>query len=325
MTSESQNHLVSNTIRGLLDREPVVGEVDAWIAAFDGVVDQVVYLKSLRQSPEYLLQIASKLQSSLQRLPHKQLAFVHIPKTAGNSLRSTIEQITGFPFAYLTEGAIDHSGSFHVSVDESSSKIAWPYQTGHMPLSVFPQETSCLTFVREPVSRLFSLFGQSIKEAKATNALHNFLDFSSWVEFRFLNQKSETANKWAPQAFYFQNRITSLSKFLILPERQQLEIAIESGSSFGYVGWSHKVQDLVNGVLFATGVQVSEILKKNIGNSTAMIAVSSATMAMLNELVNLDNLFLAALIDCGKLNRPSLQELNTHRQETMQRLGFFEE
>ena len=318
---DSQSDLVADAIRGLLNREPTPGEADAWVTAFNGRVDLTLLLTSLKTTNEYLHVIGANLRHSLQCLPHKSLAFVHIPKTAGSSIRSMFEKLTQYPMALIHEGPRNDS-SFLVEQGAGTPDITWPFQAGHFPQAEFPSESVKFTFVREPISRLLSMYA-FLRKISIDTGVEQVPDFETWT--KSLPVFGPACSLFtAPQAFFIQNRFKSLNDYLKLSLDEQIELAVESAMSLGYIGWSQYEEDLVNGIEFATGTRPNISSRVNIGESSVTTFISVRSRADLERHTRLDSLVLESLMESGKLRRVASKELELYQQNVLSRLFFVE-
>lgn len=314
------NDVIRQVIRGTLDRDATTEECQSWYKAFNGDVDIALLINSLKQTEEYNHRIATRLQNSLQDLPHRQLTFVHIPKTAGSSIRSTIENSTGFPMLYLSQSH-DDAAFFGVKFKSSKKRLIWPYQTGHFPLAAFPIGINWFTFVRDPISRLLSLYRQLEKNNKFRQTA-KVEKFNDWITQLPDHTSLGYQNHIAPQTFFFQDKTTSFKSFLKLSLNQQLERSTNSLDNLGFVGWSHRAKDLSQGVHYATGIQMKETEFINSGQFEKTVSISKKSFVKIQELTHLDELFIDLLIKEKRLDRLSTTEIMRHRDQTMLRLGF---
>jgi hypothetical protein len=311
--------VIKQVIRGTLDRDATTEECQSWYNAFNGDLDIALLINSLKQTSEYNYRIATRLQISLQNLPHRQLTFVHIPKTAGSSIRSTIEHSTGFPMMYLSQSP-DNAGFFAVKF-KSKESLVWPYQTGHFPLAAFPKGASWFTFVRDPISRLLSLYRQLEKNSKL-NSRNKLEKFNDWIAQLPDHTALGYKNHIAPQTFFFQDKTTSFKSFLKLSLNQQLERSSSSLDNLGFVGWSHRAKDLAQGVRYATGIEMKKAEFINSGRFEKSVSISKKSFVKIQELTHIDELFIDLLIKEKRLDRLSKIEIMRHRDQTMLRLGF---
>lgn len=312
--------VIRQIIQGTLDRDATTEECQNWYDAFNGDVKIALLINSLKQTEEYNHRIATRIQRSLQGLPHRQLAFVHIPKTAGSSIRLTIERATGFPVLYVFESHHD-AAFFGVKFDSSKKGLVWPYQTGHFPIAAFPIGTSWFTFVRDPISRLLSLYRQLEKHDRF-NQTKKVEKFNDWIT-QLPDHTSLGYDMYvAPQTFFFQDKTISYKTYLKLSLNQQLERSTNSLDNLGFVGWSHRAKDLAHGVHYATGIQLKKSEYINSGKFDKTVSISKKSFAKIQELTHLDGLFIDLLIKEKRLDRLSKTEIMRHRDQTMLRLGF---
>jgi hypothetical protein len=112
----------------------------------------------------------NRMQSPHSPGPASPLVFVHIPKTAGTSLRAAIEQIYGRKSVYVCSNFKDLERFETMSPDQ---RARYRVLSGHVPFgahSLFPSPALTITFLRDPVERILSLY--SYMRSEPTHPLY---------------------------------------------------------------------------------------------------------------------------------------------------------
>jgi hypothetical protein len=100
------------------------------------------------------------------------LAFVHIPKTAGGTVK-------GILVSAYSRRAVQDAGNYPRNPTKTVAKLArrrhagYRVLVGHVPYGVFqehlPERTPYMTFLRDPVERVLSHYYRHIHQARATS------------------------------------------------------------------------------------------------------------------------------------------------------------
>lgn len=332
---------MTDVIRGLFGREPFDGEVAAWDSAFGGSVRLDDFVASIVRAPEYRRRIARSLIADVTQLNHNAISIIHIPKTAGTTLRLAIEQISRVPFSFVTSRGTEVENAFNWSVGSRNrlSQSHWPFLAGHFPRGQFPRDSIAYSLIRDPLSRILSLYsfarhchGERVGTFRSwvTEMLsHRFGKRRKSLKLASLCKLHGSPNFFEDQAFYLQGRYLSAQHFRKLNRRVALETCLESAKTFRKVAWSHQQEELIGIVKDVTNEVVSnevQLGSENVGlgvhsRSQSTIQISSSCFALIQELVSQDDELILGLSREGILSSPR-SLLVRHRSDTMKRLGF---
>jgi hypothetical protein len=120
------------------------------------------------------------------------LAFLHIPKTAGTSIRAAMQKAIGHENCYVL-GDSEPWQNFRKSAPSLGDT---PVLAGHFSmtdLSLVPGERKIFTILRDPVSRIISYYG--FLKRRPNTALHSWTqegDMHSFLERACAAQRSAT-------------------------------------------------------------------------------------------------------------------------------------
>jgi len=102
--------------------------------------------------------------------PARPIVFLHIPKTAGLSLRSVLERVyAGYPYEFIGNLGDEHK---EFAARPLAERARFALISGHLPwgAQVLVPDSRAITFVRDPVERVISAY---YFNKRAPNALHH--------------------------------------------------------------------------------------------------------------------------------------------------------
>lgn len=250
--------------RGVLGRDPSpiesvrIGSQLALHGDLEAIARDLVLSEEF--SVQMLPQIACKWTANYRGT---KLFFLHVPKTAGTSVRLALSQAIGAPSLLLYRG-------FFVPGPEASF---WPLWSGHSSINRFPNDRPGFTVFRESRSRLLSLYRQRQKEGRGRVRIH--LDdphggktpqpvpavgrlwalrrarLDVWYHFDRLG-RTQGFQEWTADAVLER-----------MPKKEFVEGLKQGLSRIKYAAWAHDSVGLLGAVRAATGQRVESIPREN--------------------------------------------------------------
>jgi hypothetical protein len=179
--------------RGVLKRNPTRSEISNFALNFARNPDLEVQLSSMIYSREFQLMVMPDLvRLASENFTGRKIFFLHVPKTAGTSVRLAIADALGIPSFSL------YPLSSQILPNKLDSMNFWPYWAGHANISAFPEEHQGFTTFRESRSRILSEFRQNqfnsqpeanphmiskerVAAINAASGKQKYRDFNVWV------------------------------------------------------------------------------------------------------------------------------------------------
>lgn len=146
----------------VLERQPTPEELHAWHAAGAGSIPASDFASSLKSTDEYKQLMVKQVHRTATQHSEPSVFFLHVPKSGGTAVDFGLRDRLNLPPLSLAigSGLVAPTSLLVRHVDELVFPVraTWPYIKGHVPLSAAPSGYRILTFFREPVSRLLSLY-----------------------------------------------------------------------------------------------------------------------------------------------------------------------
>ena len=204
-----------------------------------------------------------------------QVFFLHIPKTAGTSVRIALIKAVGVP-AFELYGR-DKSMR---DLIRQSDKHFWPLFVGHSNISFFPLGYSGITIFRESRSRVLSLYRQKCRAAIIDNPLDiNQIAFQEKRKIalkllstpfgEWLNVPSQLSSidYFIPSKQFRRNSQESNGfqvHILSLSSNEIEKLLNESISRFTHAAWSHNEPAILKAISGVSGREITDLPRENV-------------------------------------------------------------
>lgn len=263
--------VLRSLFRAVLSREPSPKEKYQLRSQLLVHGDLEAIARDLLLSEEFTVQILPQLVArSASAYGGKKIFFLHVPKTAGTSVRLALAKAIGLPSINLYSG-------HHVPPDGA---FFWPYLAGHVSAGAIPESHIGFTVFREPRSRLLSRYRQSQFERVGAKPLIP-LDGGA-IKRRPARQPWQVfAGKGLPEYFYldsFSSRnpqatnvatMWQIPKNLLrkMPTQEQLA-GFELGlSRISVAAWAHDSPALIEAIGDVSGTRLDELPRENVADT----------------------------------------------------------
>jgi len=273
---------------------------------------------------------------AIMRLPHlmaqasrqwcgKQVFFLHVPKTAGTSMRLALTSSCGVPALtiYRHIGEIDRAELHLVRF--------WPLFIGHAHIDFFPRQHRGLTVVREPRSRYLSMYRQAQNEGRGPHLVDPekrmrqqrisgralSMPFGQWLRAGF----TPSAASWFTEGFN-----SHPEKFVRAARPAEVRRAVASGvARIDAAAWSHDQVGMRTAITRMTGDEAPELHHENAFSprpETSAQVISSPDLAYLDECAARDQVLIDALVARGLIEPLNSSQADDLFHATAKRLGF---
>jgi len=255
--------------------------------------------------------------------PHvtdKKVFLMHIPKTAGTSIRTTLEEAVGVPAitAYQKDETFEAK-----RWDEFSF---WPLLSGHVHIDHFPTSHIGITSFRESRSRVLSEYRQIERQAQHRRreifALYGIAtkdeERMSWSEFRQLGLLH--TYYW----YFTAGHRDDWQSFIGTASSAELHSSIEAGlKRIQEAAWSHDSVALESAVSNVLEIPV-KLNRVNVfpEQNFETIELTHEDLRELNEVANLDEIVIEVARALGLVPKLSQSEKDSLFERDIQRLGF---
>jgi hypothetical protein len=284
---------------------------------------------------------------SLMRLPHlmasastgwcgRYLFFMHVPKTAGTSVRMALTTSAGVP-AITSYG---HIGE--LPRDRLPLLSFWPLFIGHGHVDYFPEPHRGLTVFRESRSRYLSTYRQRQKRGESqhlpdpSRAQRQQLDlrsmpFETWVTQHPPGSSSAhfAAGMSKRQGFTGGNQSPEdgrARRFVRDAPLDEVRAAVERGfERIDYAAWAHDPDAIVAAISAATGDPAPVVERHNVFEAREYHRrepIGPDARAVLDDLRRLDAIAEQVAVDRGLIPALSDSEADAIFEQTVERLGF---
>ena len=222
-----------------------------------------------------VMKLPGLIAESTQSWSGNQVFFLHIPKTAGTSVRVALIDAVGVP-AFELYGRDQQMRD----IVRQTDRHYWPLVVGHENISFFPKNYSGITIFRESRSRVLSVNRQLSRFAVADN-LHAITPeqikrktekaqkiletpFTEWLNadlFRHTLDFLIPSHEFGMDALRskeFRDHVNNLNSHEIE------KLLNESISRFTHAAWSHDETAILNAISGVSGREITDLPRENV-------------------------------------------------------------
>jgi hypothetical protein len=345
-----KQEIIKSLYKAILGRNPTKSEIQNRIKTLKQNPNLESHIASMIRSQEfsimmlpYLVQNTSKINSELK------LFFLHVPKTAGTSLRTMLSEQLGIP-AYLFYATHGIEG-----IENSKKMEFWPFWAGHANISKFPDSHSGFTSFRETRSRLLSSYRQTQKGLSAGTNLRNNANKMLSDQLQMHSGKSENFNDWLTnfgssichyyipnKAYEFSEKNTSeyekiryhmgtapewISQINNAPEMEIKSCIEHSMKRFKAASWNNDDKSLEEATkkLFGEKNVKLDIPRMNVFEKTSSYTpeiISNQSIEFMEELSRKDQIVFESAINLGIISEKMQHNNDEVFFNSAKRLGF---
>lgn len=279
--------------------------------------------RDLIMSEEFSIQMLPQLVAKWStNFRGRNVFFLHVPKTAGTSVRLAIGEALGIP-AFLLYGYF---------IEPEPSASFWPYWAGHAGISAFPKTHAGFTVFRETRSRLLSQYRQAQKRVDPAPRV-----FLSGPQPR-RSAPPPPNDFWQGghglDGWYFQDATASTNdrgragnSFLSSLSAKDKLIGLERGlKRINQASWVHEESALIAAVNRLTGASLERIPRENTFESAKVeyseIKLSKDDISVLEAMVERDKPVFDIAVSLGLISKLDKQSRDDLFIETAKRLRF---
>jgi hypothetical protein len=287
---------IAAIFRAILGREPSRKEYVSLNSQYILHGDVEAIARDLLNSKEFSTQMLPQLMVKWSNHEHgKKIFFLHVPKTAGSSVRLALTEAFGLP-PILIYGRAFIMPSDHLDY--------YPFWAGHANLDFFPSSHEGFTVFRESRSRLLSNFRQYQRGRKE---FHNQRILLSGERLErkqgevplpdFLSKNSKGLALWFYSDSGYDSKNTNrLNRKVNIRKLSdsELQSGVERGlTRIKAAAWTHDSDAIKNGINIMTGAKVESIPNENlfspVSNYFDPVKLSREDMRLLRETAELDD------------------------------------
>lgn len=251
--------------------------------------------------------------------------FLHVPKTAGTAFRLALTEAVGIP-AIMAYDRIDM-----IRPEDFRGLHFWPLLAGHGHVDDFPSSHRGVTTLREPRSRLLSLYRMAQRnplKGPHGRFVNNPTDRSAlWHEAISIPFESWLRKRARPQYPYFAAGLKIDEDFGAHPVGSTaVQSALKAGlARFDACAWMHDADGLRLALSTVTGRQCASLGMANEfrdSRYSQRVTISREVRSLLDQFAQADRGFFALAEDL--LGLPNLADSEADRlfESTASRLGF---
>ena len=283
-----------------------------------------------------IMKLPGLIANATQDWGGKHVFFLHIPKSAGTSVRLALIDALGIP-------AFDvYSRNEQMrEIARNSDNKFWPLYVGHENISFFPESYSGITVFRESRSRVLSLYRQNSRDAIIDDPSE--IDQAVFQEMRrkALKVFSTPFGDWLIRP----NLVTSMEFFIPskmfgpkglksqefktyvddLESQRVEELLNESLTRFSHAAWSHDEPAILKAISGISEREITELPHENIylnleGYPPQIL--DKHTLAKLNSIQEKEAVLFKVAHEHGLVPLLSKSEADDLFKITAKRLGF---
>jgi hypothetical protein len=327
--------VVASVIQALLDRPAVAGEVDDWLASLSRPLDVALLASSLKLAPEYqrrqMLYMRQLGGGPVRTSPP--LFVLHIPKTAGTALRLALESAMGLPALMFTDVAELLGGERYTGNAETFKPLpreSWPLLSGHNHLDDYPPGHLGVTLLREPRSRILSLYRFTTgpqyldwsevtlgSENRARVARRAGLDFAKFLDDGYPYEEMPS-HWWLMHG----HGADGPEDVRAVSDDEVLESVRVGVTRLRAAAWQHRAGDIAHLVQRVAG-RAGDIARANVTpHDGQTIPLTAKALARLDALVATEMKVFELLGELGVLPRLTASQAEMLFERTARKLGF---
>ena len=266
----------------------------------------------------------------------KKVFFLHIPKTAGTSVRLALIEAIGAPAMEF----YDRNPTFESHIRERKDNF-WPLWVGHQNISDFPNDLSGITTFRESRSRVLSVYRQRNREAytndphmldpeRIASLARQSLESLSTPFSRWIDSQSNlgalyyliSSGRFGPGSI----NSSDFERYVKAMNDAMLEANLnESLSRITHAAWVHDEPAILKAISRISGRNVIELPQENLfENRKEFISqiLDKDTLAKLNEIQAKESVVYKVAHQHGLVPLLSKSEADDLFEITAKRLGF---
>jgi len=322
-----KSRFVSELYRQILRRNPNPGEISRFILDTAVGNDLPVRIGSMINSREFEIMILPELvRKATEEYQGGNVFFLHVPKTAGTSVRLALSDSMGVPSFNLYSRTVPKPPRLPTSMQ------FWPLWAGHANLHFYPETHSGLTIFRESRSRILSRFRQSqyewlklsphlITPKSGAVPKKEPINFNEWI-----NRSDKGIAQWYlsnPASMY---ESPSWRKYV--NDLSELDLAhnLEKGlKRFAAAAWIHNPEDVLKSIGIVTGKELNSLPRENEFKETKLfkeVVINSSTLQILEEVRKRDAIVFKVASELGILVGELKENEDALFDTTLKRLGF---
>jgi len=294
-------------------------------------------LEEMINSNEFkIMRLPGLIAESTKDWTGKQVFFLHIPKTAGTSVRITLIGAVGVPAFELYRRDEQMR-----DLIRQSDKHFWPLIVGHENISFFPEEYRGVTVFRESRSRLLSVYRQKSRFAIDPSPhivnpeiLKGFSEesrktletpFGGWLE---IQNYTSTLEFLIPSKGFGLDGLRS-KEFRTYVKDLEInkteKILNESLSRFTHAAWSHDEPAILKAISGVSGREITELPRENVYPNLKGYppqVLDSEAISKLNTIREKESVLYKVAHEHGLVPLLSKSEADDLFEITAKRLGF---
>ena len=320
-----QDGTVAQTFRAVLGRKPnpkELVELEGQLA-LHGRLESVA--RDLLLSREFSIQILPQLVAKWTTSYNgKRVFFLHVPKTAGTSVRLALMEALGVPsINFYPQHSIPHQGLFF-----------WPYLAGHVGVAAIPDTHQGFTVFRESRTRMLSRYRQRQRHLAVSERIpldnENPHRISPSLPEPWQLWRNDRLDRW----FHMdvagrvdQSNWATRNSVLDSMSQTELTDGVYAGlRRITHAAWAHDADTIARTLCDVTGVEQVEIPQANVYSphvaGSEPVQLTTRDLDTLEQSAQRDQISIDAAVDLGLIPPMSSDVAESIFQSTVRRLNF---